>query len=94
MKKNSINPVRLNHKKHFNHRFKNLSKNLLIKGTNIIIQQKTTGHAIINLSHHLSKKLLFNPIFKYTMNAETNVLVQKDIIEANITNLMALFLFI
>ena len=28
------------------------------------------------------------------MNAETNVLVQKDIIEANITNLLVLFLFI
>ena len=55
-------------------------------GTKIIIQKKTTGHAIINLSHHFMTKSTFKPIFRKTIKAETNVLVQKDIIVAKIIN--------
>jgi len=53
-----------------------------------MIQKKTTGHAIKNLSSHLVKKSVFQPIFKNTMKAETKVLVQNDMIDANIINLL------
>ena len=59
-----------------------MSKNLLINGTKKIIQQKTTGQAIINLSNHFNIKFTSNPIFKKTINPETKVLVQNDIIVA------------
>ena len=53
-----------------------------------MIQKKTTGQAIKNLSNHFARKSVCKPIFKNTMKAETKVLVQNDIIEANIINLL------
>ena len=53
-----------------------------------MIQKKTTGQAIKNLSYHLAKKSVCQPIFKNTMKAETKVLVQNDIIDAKIINLL------
>ena len=61
---------------------------MFISGTKIMIQKKTTGQAIKNLSNHLVKKSVFQPIFKNTMKAETKVLVQNDMIDANIINLL------
>lgn len=53
-----------------------------------MIQKKTTGQAIKNLSNHLARKSVCQPIFKNTMKAETKVLVQNDIIDAKIINLL------
>ena len=52
------------------------------------MQKKPTGQAIKNLSNHFARKFVCKPIFKNTMKAETKVLVQNDIIEANIINLL------
>ncbi len=55
------------------------------------MHKNTTGHAIINRSNHNQKKLTFRPTFIEMINSDTNVLVKKDIIMANI---MSLYLFI
>ena len=48
------------------------------------MQMNTTGHAITKRSNHKKKKLLLNPILSEMINSDTNVLVKKDIIKANI----------
>ena len=53
-----------------------------------LLYKKNHWPAIKNLSNHFAKKSVCKPIFKNTMNAETKVLVQNDIIEANIINLL------
>ena len=71
----------------------NLSKNLLIIGTKKIIQQNTTGQAIKNLSNQLAIEFSFIPDLKITINADTKVLVQKDIITAKVIKRFFLILF-
>ena len=61
-----------------------LSKNLLIFGTKNKMHTKTTGHAIMKRSNHNKKKLFLKPTFIEIINSDTNVLVKKDIIKANI----------
>ena len=48
------------------------------------MQTKTTGHAIMKRSNHNKKKLFLKPTFIEIINSDTNVLVKKDIIKANI----------
>lgn len=57
------------------------------------MQTNTTGHAIMNRSNHNKKKLLIKPTFIEMINSDTNVLVKKDIIKANIIS-RYLFTFI
>ena len=61
-----------------------MSKKLLILGTKNKMHKNTTGHAIINRSNHEIKNPWVNPTFNKIINKDTNVLVQKDIIKANI----------
>ena len=58
---------------------------MFIIGTNRTIHKKTVGHASKNLLNHRKKK--FSGELKKTITADTVVLVQKDIIIANIINL-------
>lgn len=51
----------------------------------------TTGQAIMKRSNQNKIKLLLKPIFIEIINSDTNVLVKKDIIKANI---ISLYLFI
>ncbi len=51
------------------------------------MHKNTTGHAIINRSNHNQTKLTFRPTFIEMINSDTNVLVKKDIIMANIISL-------
>ena len=60
----------------------------LLMEQKLLYKKKTTGHAIKNLSNHFARKSVCKPIFKNTMKAETKVLVQNDMIEANIINLL------
>ena len=56
----------------------------MILGTKNKMHINTTGHAIINRSNHEVKKSWVNPTLSKIINKDTNVLVQKDIIKANI----------
>ena len=58
----------------------------LIFGTKNKMHMNTTGQAIIKRSNHNTMKLLLKPIFIEMINSDTNVLVKKDIIMANIIN--------
>ena len=60
----------------------------LLMEQKLLYKKKTTGHAIRNLSNHFARKSVCKPIFKKTIKAETKVLVQNDMIEANIINLL------
>ena len=51
------------------------------------MQTNTTGQAIIKRSNHNKKNLLSKPTFIEMINSDTNVLVKKDIIKANIISL-------
>ncbi len=64
-----------------------MSRNLLIFGTKNNIHTNTTGQAIIKRSNQNRIKLSLKPTFIEIINSDTNVLVKKDIIMANITNL-------
>ena len=55
------------------------------------MHKNTTGHAIIKRSNQSQKKFIFKPTFIEIINSDTNVLVKKDIIIANI---ISLYLFI
>jgi len=63
-----------------------LSNCLFINGTKKMIQKKTVGQEIKNLSNQATTKLFIEGFSKIKI-ADTVELVQKDIITANIINL-------